>query len=89
MAGDAYFPFGRFAGGVVTIANTNNATQIDWYSAPTVSATPLPVFADGSAVTTAVTVGVMPVPDACFAAAYVYPVLVGASTMAMTVSLKG
>jgi hypothetical protein len=36
-----------------------------------------------------VTVGAHPIPDACFGFAYVAPVVVGATTCAMTVSVKG
>jgi hypothetical protein len=40
-------------------------------------------------VTTAVTVGIHPVPDACFAVNHVVPVVSGATTCAMTVMAKG
>lgn len=83
------FAYGRFAGGVVTIANTNSATKIDWYAAPEYGEAPRPVYEFGSAVTTNVTVGVHPIPDACFGAVYVCPVITGATTMAMTVTVKG
>jgi hypothetical protein len=83
------FAYGRFAGGVVTIANTNSATKIDWYAAPEYGSTPYKVYDSGNAVTTNVTVGVHPIPDACFGAAYVCPVVTGATTMAMTVTVKG
>jgi len=82
-------PFSRWAGGVITIANTNSATQINWHASPDYGVTPLQVYADGSALTTAVTVGVHPIPDALFGVAYVCPVITGATTMAMTVSVKG
>jgi hypothetical protein len=83
------FAYGMFAGGVVLIANTNGATQLRWYGASGSSDTPVQVYADGSAVTTSVTVGAHPVPDACYGLAYVAPIIVGATTMPMTVSLKG
>jgi hypothetical protein len=51
--------------------------------------TPRAIFADGAAVTSAVTVGILPVPDACFAVNYVVPVVVGGTTCAMTVMAKG
>jgi hypothetical protein len=47
------------------------------------------VYADGSAVVTALTIGIHPVPDACFASNYVVPVVSGATTCAMTVMAKG
>jgi hypothetical protein len=83
------FPYGMFGGGVVIVANTNGATQMRWYGASGPEATPVPVYADGAAVTTAVTVGAHPIPDACYGLAHVAPIVVGAATMPMTVSLKG
>jgi hypothetical protein len=83
------FPFGRYAGGGVIIANTNSATQINWHVAVGPETTPFRVYADGSGVSTAVTDGAHPIPDACFGFGYVVPVIVGATTCAMTVSVKG
>lgn len=83
------FPFDRWAGAVVLIANTGGATQINWHVSSGYGEAPLQVYASDNAVTTSVTVGAHPVPDACFAAAYVCPVIVGAATMAMTVGVKG
>lgn len=83
------FPYDRWAAGMVTIAATNGATQINWYAAPAYGVTPVQVYDSGNAVVTNVTVGAHPVPDACFAAAYVCPVITGATTMAMTVTVKG
>lgn len=83
------FPFGRYAGGGVFIASTGGATQINWHGASASEDTPVQIYADGSAVTTAVTVGAHPVPDACFAFPYVAPVLVGGTSAVLTVSLKG
>jgi hypothetical protein len=83
------FPFGRFGGACVMIANTNGATQINWFGTVDPKVTPQRVYADGAAVTTAVTVGIHPVPDACFAVNHVVPVVVGATTCAMTVMAKG
>jgi hypothetical protein len=84
------FPFGRFGGACVMIANTNGATQINWFATVDPAVTPQRVYADGSALSTAVTVGVHPVPDACYAANFVVPVIISsASTCAMTVMAKG
>ena len=83
------FPFGRFGGACVLIAATNGCTQIQWYATNDLTTTPVKVYADGSEVTTALTVGVHPVPDSCFAANYVVPVVVGGTTCAMTVMAKG
>lgn len=85
-------PFAPFAGGVVMVANTNGATQINWHGTVDMSVTPLRLYADGNAVTSALTVGCVNMPDACFAVPFVVPVIVGATTSttcAMTVMLKG
>lgn len=82
-------PFGPFAGGVVVIANTGSATQINWYGTPAVSIAPAQIYADGSAVTSALTVGCINIPDACFAVPFVVPVIAGGTTCAMTALLKG
>jgi len=83
------FPFGRFGGACVMIAASNSCTQINWHGTNDPSVTPVRIYSDGSAVTTAVTVGIHPVPDACFAVNYVVPVVVGGTTCAMTVMAKG
>lgn len=81
--------FQHSAGGAVFIGNTNGATQINWYAAADAESQVYQVYADGAAVTTAVTVGAHPLPDACFAFRYVAPVIVGSTSCDMTVSLKG
>jgi len=83
------FAYGMFGGGVVIVANTNGATQLRWYGASSAEATPVQVYADGSAVTTSVTVGAHPIPDACYGLSHVVPIVVGATTMPLTVALKG
>jgi hypothetical protein len=83
------FPYDRWAAGLVYIAATNGATQIKWHASPAYGVTPLQVYDSGNAVVTNVTVGAHSVPDACFAAAYICPVITGATTMAMTVGVKG
>ena len=83
------FPFGRFGGACVMIANAGGGTQINWHGTVDPSVTPRQVYADGSAVVTALTIGIHPVPDACFAANYVVPIVAGATTCAMTVMAKG
>jgi hypothetical protein len=83
------FPFGRFGGACVMIAATNGCTQISWHGTVDPSVAPRQIYADGSAVTTALTVGIHPVPDACFAVNHVVPVVVGGATCAMTVMAKG
>lgn len=82
-------PYGRFSGGAVLIANTNGCTQIKWHGCDTQNGTPLQIYADGSAVTTAVTVGAHPIPDACFGMHFVAPIVVGGTTCGMTVMVKG
>lgn len=83
------FSFQNMAGGGILIGNTGGATQIAWHGAAGPEATPLAIYSDGSAVTTAVTVGAAPVPDACFSFPYVVPVIAGGTTCSMTVTLKG
>jgi hypothetical protein len=81
--------FGRYGGGAMIVANTNGATQVRWYGAANAQDAPVQVYADGSALTTAVTVGVIPFPDSCYALPFVAPIIVGATTMAATVVFKG
>lgn len=83
------FPFGRFGGACVMIGATNSCTQVNWHGTVDPAVTPLQIYSDGSAVTSAVTVGILPVPDACFAVSYVVPVVAGGTTCAMTVMAKG
>lgn len=82
-------PFGKFSGGVVMVANTNSCTKVDWYGTIAMNVTPLALYADGAAVTSAITVGCIAMPDACFAVPFVVPVVSGGTTCAMTVMLKG
>lgn len=84
------FSTGPFAGGMVHIIATSGCTKIDWYTGLTQNDAGRPVFVDGSAVTTAATVGGHPIPDALYGAQFVIPVAVGATTgMNITVGLKG
>ena len=83
------FPFGRYGGGGVIIGNTNGATQINWYASAGPEDTPVRVYADGAAVTTAVTVGAHPIPDACVGCGYIAHVVVGTSGCTSVVSVKG
>jgi hypothetical protein len=85
------FPFGRFAGGGVIIGNTGGATQINWHAATGHESTPVQIFADGSAVTSAVTVGAIPIPDACFGFPWIAPIVSsgGTTTVSMNVCVKG
>lgn len=82
-------PYGRFSGGGVIVNSTNGATQIQWYASSGAEDVPVPVYADGAAVVTAVTVGAHPIPEACFGFAYVAPVIVGAASCNLTVMVKG
>jgi hypothetical protein len=79
----------QFAGGGVLIASTAGATVISWYGAKDAESLPLPIYADGSPVTTAVVVGGHPIPDACFGFPFIVPVVAGSTACAMTVCLKG
>lgn len=82
-------PFGPFSGGIVICGNTNGATQITWHVAGGVEDTPVKVYGTYGALTSSVTVGAIQIPDACFAAKYVYPIISGAATCSLTVGLKG
>lgn len=83
------FPYGRYAGGGVLIASTGGATQLKWHASAGPEDVPVQIYADGSAVTTAVTVGGHPIPDSCYGFAYLAPVVVGADTLPITVTVKG
>jgi hypothetical protein len=82
-------PFGRYAGGGVIIASTGGATSIAWHASAGAEDLPRPIYSDGSAVTSAMTIGCLPIPDACFGFPFVAPVLVGGTACAMTVCVKG
>jgi hypothetical protein len=82
-------PYGRYSGGGVIIANTNGATQINWYASNGPEDVPAPIYVSGAAVTTAVTVGAHPIPDACFGFPYLAPIISGATACGMTVPMKG
>jgi len=81
--------YGQFAGGGIFIGNTGGGTQINWHGAHSADSTPRPIFESGSAVTTPVVIGYHPIPDACFALPFVYPIVGGATTMAATFVGKG
>ena len=82
-------PFSHGAGGVLTVAATNGATQIQWHAAPDTTTAPVPIFSNGAAVTTAVTVGAHPFPDSTYGCHTIVPVIAGAATMTSTVTVKG
>lgn len=82
-------PFAHAAGGVITVSSPGSATQIQWYAAPSATASPVPIFVNGSTVTTAITAGAHPFPESTFGCHTVVPVITGAGTMQATVTLKG
>jgi hypothetical protein len=82
-------PMRPFAGAAVVIGDTASATQINWHGAVGQNDVPVQIYSDGSAVTTAVTVGIHPIPDAAFAVNFVVPVLSNGTTCSMTVMQKG
>lgn len=82
-------PFAHAAGGVITVGATGGVTQIQWYAAPNDASSAVPIFADGNAVTTAMTVGAHPFPDAAFGCHTVVPVVTGAASMNATITVKG
>jgi hypothetical protein len=79
----------NFAGACVFVAHTGSATQVDWYAGVTENSPPRQVYCDGEAVTNAITVGMIAVPDILFAAPFVIPVVAGGTSCAMTVCKKG
>lgn len=81
--------FAHAAGGAVLIANTNSCTQITWYAAAGAEDQPLQIFSSGAAVTSAVTVGAINLPDAVYPFPFLVPVVSGGTTCAMTAVLKG
>lgn len=88
--GAGRFPYGPFAGGLVYIDAVSGATAIEWHAARTQDDTGVKVYVDGSALTTAATVGAHPIPDALFGAQFVVPIAINATTgMNITVGLKG
>ena len=82
-------PFAHASGGVITISSPGSASQIQWHAAPSATASPVPIFADGATVTTTITTGAHPFPDSTFGCHTVVPVIAGAGTMQATVTLKG
>lgn len=85
----AKIAFTKYAGGVLSIADTGGVTQIDWYASARPGDTPSKVYSSGAAVTTAATVGVHPFPDATYACAFICPVVVGAASMPAVITVKG
>jgi hypothetical protein len=84
----AKIAFSTSAGGVLTVAATNGATQVVWYAAPDMATTPVPIYQDGAAVVTALTNGAHPFPDATYGCFVLAPV-VSNGTMAAVVTVKG
>lgn len=86
----ARIPFGSGSGGVIIVdAVTGSANKITWNVAFGDSDTPKPLYNDGAVVETSIAVDrAYPIPDACFAATRVVPVL-NADTATIRVSLKG
>lgn len=81
--------YGPFASGVVLIGNTGGCTLVNWYGAASQEGTPLPIQASGAAVTSAIVVGAIAIPDAAKALPFVVPVVSGGTSCAMTVCVKG
>lgn len=82
-------PFGASAGGMMFVTGLSSATKVAWHAASSREATPLPVFADGSAVETSITLNrAYPLPDALFAAPFIVAVT-DAGTATIQISVKG
>lgn len=82
-------PMKMYAGAAVVIGHTAGATEIAWHGCAGQNDTPLAIYSGGSPLTTAVEVGVHPLPDEAFAVNYVVPVLSNGTTISMTVMAKG
>ena len=80
---------GRFSGAAIMVAASNGGTQVGWYASNGTTDTPIQIYADGFAVTSALTTGGHPLPDACFAFSYVAPIMVGTTACTMVVHVKG
>ena len=81
--------FGAAAGGVMYVTGVSSATKVAWHSASSRESTPLPMFADGSAVETSIAAGrAYPLPDALFASQFIVAVT-DAGTATIQISVKG
>jgi hypothetical protein len=81
--------FGAVAGGVMFVTAVSSATKVTWHAAIDASATPLPLYADGAVVETAVAANrAYPVPDAAFAAPFIVAVT-DAGTATIQITVKG
>lgn len=82
-------PFGAAAGGMVNVTALSGATKIVWHVAFLPEGTPVALLSDGAAVETAIIASrAYPIPDACFAAPFLIPVL-DAGTATVSVAVKG
>lgn len=85
----AKLQFGSCAGGIIVVDSVSGASTISWYASLESEDTPVPVYSDGSAVTTDISAGrAYPIPDALFAAMQVVPV-VNAGTASIRFRTKG
>jgi len=86
----ARVPFGAASGGIIIVdAVTGSANKITWHAAFGDGDTPRPIWNESAVVETSIQANrAYPIPDACFAATRVVPVL-NADTATVRVSLKG
>jgi hypothetical protein len=84
----ARIPFQMGSVGALHVAATNAVTQVTWYGAPDEQTTPQKIYTGGNPITTAITDGVHPFPDACSSVRFVCPVASNAS-LTSVVTVKG
>lgn len=85
----ARIQFSRAAGGSFVVTALATGVQINWYGALTQEGTAYPIYADGSASSTAIAANrAYPIPDACFGFPFIVPVL-DAGTATIQASVKG
>lgn len=81
--------FSGHASGAVLVSATNGCTKIDWHGCAGAEDVPLQIYASNAAVTSALTVGAIVMPDAVKSFPFVVPIVTGGTTCAMVAVLKG
>ena len=82
-------PFGAAGGGMMFVTGVSSATKVAWYAASGRESTPVPVYAAGSAVETAIAANrAYPLPDSLFAAPFIVAVT-DSGTATIQIAVKG
>lgn len=85
----ACIPYGAVAGGMLYVESVTSATKITWYASPSVEGQRFSVTDGYNPQTTFVSaLTAQPIPDACYAAPYLFPV-VDAGSATVSISVKG